>query len=125
MTDIIQLHPNIEIAQPLPVRHPGKVLKEDFMKPRQLTIPLLAEQSGLDAWRISTVLTGTHPIRANTAFRLAKVLGTSPHYWLLLQLTHEILLEQRLRDMRVKAHPSEDAEAFWRSLGRRRRPSDP
>ena len=91
------LHPGITIAPPRLERHPGRVLKDDFLKPRGITIGMLAERSGLDEWRIRTLLTGTRAIDAPIAVRLANALGTTPLYRMLLQAQHELLLRQRLR----------------------------
>lgn len=91
------LHPRIDIASTELERYPGRVLKEDFLKPRGITIDGLAERSGLDEWRIRTLLTGTRAIDANMAIRLADALGTTPLYWMLLQAQHELVLHQRLR----------------------------
>lgn len=97
-TEFIHLHAAIEMVSLSPLRHPGKVLREDFLKERRITVAMLAKQTGIGAWYICNLTRGTRAITADTAFRLAQALDTSALYWMLLQGLYDLAVEQRLRD---------------------------
>lgn len=83
------MHDYANFASPLP--HPGEVLREDYMAPMGLTPGALARAMGLkDRTRIERISRGLQPITADTALRLAKVLGTSPEFWMNMQAAHEL-----------------------------------
>jgi len=65
--------------------HPGEVLREEFLRPMQLSAPRLAKTCGVPRTRIERIAGEQTSITANTALRLAKALGTSPQLWLNLQ----------------------------------------
>jgi addiction module HigA family antidote len=73
--------------QPL---HPGEVLNEDFMAPRNLTANHLALQIRVPANRLSDIVRGRRSISADTALRLARYFGTTPGFWLNLQTRYDL-----------------------------------
>ena len=76
-------------ASPLP--HPGEHLREDYLPQYGLTAGGLARAMGLkDRTRIERVVREQQPVTPDTALRLAKVFGTTPEYWLSLQLQHDL-----------------------------------
>lgn len=64
---------------------PGEILKEEFLKPMDLTQVELAKRMGVSIQRLNTVVTGKRAVTAETAILLAGVLGTSPNFWMNLQ----------------------------------------
>ena len=58
----------------LPPVHPGEVLREDFMKPLNLTVNKLALELHVPATRIGEIVHGRRRITAETALRLAQLL---------------------------------------------------
>lgn len=75
--------------KPKPV-HPGEVLLEEFLKPMGLSQNRLALEIGVDARRINEIVLGTRRVTADTALRLARYFGTSPHFWLGLQAKYDL-----------------------------------
>jgi addiction module HigA family antidote len=67
------------------VRHPGNVLKTDFLAPMGITQYRLAKVIGVTAMRVHEICHETRGISPDTALRLARALGTSPQFWLALQ----------------------------------------
>lgn len=65
--------------------HPGRLLKQYYMDPRGITISALAEATHLTRKHISSIVNGRASITAETATRIAVVLGTTPNLWLNLQ----------------------------------------
>lgn len=70
--------------------HPGEVLQEEFMKPLELSSNALAAKLGISTNRISELVRGRRGMTADTALRLAKAFGTTPEFWMNLQLAHDV-----------------------------------
>ncbi len=78
-----------ETARLAPV-HPGEVLSEEFLKPLGLSANALAARIGVPGNRISTIAAGKRSISGDTALRLAPALGTTPEFWMNLQMGWEL-----------------------------------
>ena len=70
--------------------HPGEVLKEEFMRPLELSANALARALRVPANRISAIVNAERGITADTALRLARALGTTPDFWLNLQKQYDL-----------------------------------
>lgn len=69
---------------------PGEVLKEEFMEPLGLSANMLARQLDVPANRITAIINGTRSVTSDTALRLAQAFGTTPEFWLNLQMSHDL-----------------------------------
>ncbi len=67
----------------------------------------LARALGVPKSRISQIIHGDRGISADTALRLARWMGTTPQYWLNLQMMYDLrLAEQRVgQDIREVVRP--------------------
>ena len=65
-----------------PPTHPGEMLLEEFLKPLGMTQTDLAERIRVSYPRVNEVINGRRGITPDTALRLAKLLGTTPEFWL-------------------------------------------
>lgn len=92
--------------------HPGEVLLEEFLKPMRLSQNRLAIAIGVDARRINEIVLKKRGITADTALRLARFFGTSPQFWLGLQVEYDLdiaadalgdRLEQEIRPFALAA----------------------
>ena len=70
--------------------HPGEVLKEEFMKPLDITAYRLSKDLGIPQTRISEILKGRRRVSADTALRLSKYFGNSAKFWLGLQDDYDL-----------------------------------
>jgi addiction module HigA family antidote len=70
--------------------HPGEVLLEEFLKPMGLSQNRLALDIRVPARRINEIVLGKRRITADTALRLARYFGTSPQFWLGLQMDYDL-----------------------------------
>lgn len=70
--------------------HPGEVLSEEFLKPMGLSANALAKQLGVPGNRISMIVAGKRAITGDTALRLAEAFGTTPEFWMNLQMAWEL-----------------------------------
>ncbi|MBI1297313.1 HigA family addiction module antidote protein [bacterium] len=65
--------------------HPGEMLLEEFLIPMELTQRQLADAIHVPYQRVNE-LNGKRGVTPGTALRLAKYFGTSPDFWLNLQM---------------------------------------
>jgi addiction module HigA family antidote len=72
--------------------HPGEVLR-DYLG--SMGVAEAASRLGITRAHLSRVLNGHAGITANTSLRLSAALGTSPDFWLKMQMNHDLWLEQQ------------------------------
>jgi addiction module HigA family antidote len=87
--------------------HPGEVLR-DYLG--EMSISDAASRLGLTRAHLSRILNGHAGITANTSLRLSAALGTSPDFWLKMQMNHDLWLEQQ-RPAAFKVLPFPRTEA--------------
>lgn len=67
------------------VRHPGIILRDDFMEPLDLSVAELAELAGVSQQRVYELLAGKRGVSVDTALRLGRVFRMKPRHWLAMQ----------------------------------------
>ena len=70
--------------------HPGEVLMEDFIEGFGITQHKLAVAIGVPPRCINEIVHGKHRITADTAMRLSHYFGTTPGFWMNLQMRYEL-----------------------------------
>ena len=70
--------------------HPGEVLMEDFIEGFGITQHKLAVAIGVPPRRINEIVHGKRGITADTAMRLSRYFGTTPVFWMNLQMRYEL-----------------------------------
>ena len=70
--------------------HPGEVLMEDFIEGFGITQHKLAVAIGGPPRRINEIVHGKRGITADTAMRLSRYFGTTPVFWMNLQMRYEL-----------------------------------
>ena len=76
---------------------PGEILVELYLAPHDISIAKFAEAVGVSRKHMSAIVNGRASINAETATRMASVLGTTAQYWLNLQNAVDLYdAEQRL-----------------------------
>jgi len=83
--------------------HPGEVLQKEFLEPMGLSQNKLAMALHVPARRINEIVLGKRGITADTALRLARYFGMSPHFWLGLQMDYELDIAQDSLETRIAA----------------------
>ena len=74
--------------------HPGEILLEEFLKPMAISQNRLALDICVPPRRINIIVQGKRRITADTALRLGRYFGTSPQFWLGLQMDYELDIEE-------------------------------
>ncbi len=70
--------------------HPGEMVLEEFLKPMGLTQRELASAISVPYQRVNELVNGRRGMTPATALRLAKYFGTSPDFWMNLQLRWDL-----------------------------------
>jgi addiction module HigA family antidote len=70
--------------------HPGEILREEFLKPMGISAYQLAKENHLGRSRVNDIVRERRAISADTAVRLAKYFGTSPQFWMNMQVSYEL-----------------------------------
>ena len=68
-----------------PAIAPGEILLEEFLKPLGLGQVEAARRLDISLNRLNEIVLGKRGITADTALRLARLLKTSPQFWMRLQ----------------------------------------
>jgi addiction module HigA family antidote len=80
--------------------HPGEVLLEEFLRPLGITQVTLAGHLGVPVQRINELVRGKRGITPDTAWLLSQALGTTPEFWMNLQVHHDLAACKPVRKVR-------------------------
>jgi addiction module HigA family antidote len=70
--------------------HPGKIIREDYLRPLAMTINELASGLGVSRKTLSKILNGRGAVTPDMALRLARAFNTTADFWLNLQKNHDL-----------------------------------
>ena len=87
----------------LPNPHPGRILRQEFLIPMQLSVTRLAHAIGVPPRRINEIVLGKRAITADTDLRLARYFKMSDGYFLGLQTDYELMQRRREIGAQLKA----------------------
>ena len=82
--------------------HPGEILREEFMKPRDLSQNALARALNVPPRRINEIVMEKRSITADTALRLARFFGTSAEMWTGLQADYDLRLARHEKEKQIE-----------------------
>ncbi len=87
--------------------HPGEILREEFLKPMELSQNQVARALRVPPRRINEIVLEKRGISADTALRLARFFGTTAEMWLGLQADYDLRLArfQKERKIEREVHP--------------------
>lgn len=75
--------------------HPGAMLLSEFLQPLGITQSELAVAINVPFQRVNEVVRGRRGVTPSTALRLSRGLGTTPEFWMNLQLRWDLHRAQR------------------------------
>jgi addiction module HigA family antidote len=82
--------------------HPGEFLREDFLVPLGLSANALAIALRVPVTRISEIVRERRGITADTALRLARYFGTTPDFWMKMQMSYDLALASREASAKIE-----------------------
>ena len=68
----------------------GEILQKEFLDPLGMSQSLFAKKTNCDIKTINKICRGHTAITARTAIAFAEVLGTTPEFWLHLQIATDL-----------------------------------
>lgn len=70
--------------------HPGEILREEYLGPLNMSVNALAGALHLTAGRVNEIVRENRGVTPDTALRLSRYFGTTPEFWLNLQMAYEL-----------------------------------
>lgn len=70
--------------------HPGRIIRQECIAPLGLTITEAAEKLGVTRQALNNLVNGKAGVSPEMAVRLSKAFGSTPGFWLGLQMQHEL-----------------------------------
>ena len=82
--------------------HPGEILLMEFLVPLQMTQRELASAIRVPHQRVNELVRRRRGVTPSTALRLSRFFGTSPGFWMNLQLRWDLYHAQRAEAEQIK-----------------------
>lgn len=82
------------MANLIPIEHPGRILKEEFMEPMDVSAYQISKETGISETALSQIIKGTRGISIPNALKLSRFFGLSDKYFANLQLHYSLDLEK-------------------------------
>lgn len=70
--------------------HPGEIIKHDCLTPLSLTVTDAAKVLGVSRPTLSSLINGHNGVSPEMAIRLSKAFGSTPEFWLKLQMQYDL-----------------------------------
>jgi antitoxin HigA-1 len=83
--------------------HPGEVLREDFLKPLQMSAHALSKALHVPAGRINDIVLERRGVTPDTALRLVRFFGGDAQSWLNLQVMYDLKVTERVKAKQIEA----------------------
>ncbi len=75
--------------------HPGDILREEFLKPLQVSGYALAKAIGVNPQRVSDIVLRKTGVSADMAILLGRYFGNSAEFWMNLQTSYVLATAQK------------------------------
>ena len=69
---------------------PARSLRDDFLRPLGLSVYRLAQELRIPRPRVNNIVRGQRRVTTDTALRLARYFGTTPEFWIRLQIRYDL-----------------------------------
>jgi addiction module HigA family antidote len=97
---------DIASGRRLPPVHPGEILRDEFLKPMDISVYELANAIKVPRTRANDIVLGRRGITVDTAIRFGRYLGTSPEFWINLQARYDLDVADRTLRRRIEKEVS-------------------
>ena len=99
--------------------HPGVVLRDEFLTPTGDSQTAFAARLGIPLQRVNEIVKGKRGVTADTAWRFALALGTTPEFWMNLQANRDLALA-RPKTVTLGGTAKRTAKRVSKAVSRRR-----
>ncbi len=79
----------------LPPVHPGEILREEFLKERNLTVTTLAKGLKVTRANLSAIINERAGISPEMAVKLSAAFGNSAQFWINLQKNYDLWFAEK------------------------------
>lgn len=86
---------DVSTGRGLPPVHPGEILRDEFLKPMDLSVYALARALGISRPRLNDIVLGRRGVTTDTALRLGRYFGMTPEFWINLQTRYDLDVAER------------------------------
>ena len=93
---------DIASGRRLPPVHPGEILRDEFLKPMDISVYELANAIKVPRTRVNDIVLGRRAITVDTAIRLGRYFGTSSEFWINLQVRYDLAVADRTLRRRIE-----------------------
>ncbi|HEB71212.1 MAG TPA: addiction module antidote protein, HigA family [Nitrospirae bacterium] len=87
--------------------HPGVIVREDCLKPLNISITEGAKRLGVGRQALSSLVNEKSSVSIEMAYRLSKAFGSTPETWLGMQMAYDLAyskdLERKIKVKRIVA----------------------
>jgi antitoxin HigA-1 len=97
---------DIASGRRLPPVHPGEILRDEFLKPMDISVYELANAIKVPRTRVNDIVLGRRGITVDSAIRLARYFGTSSEFWINLQARYDLDVADRTLRRRIEKEVS-------------------
>jgi len=70
--------------------HPGRIIRDDYLEPLELTTGALAEAVGVTRQTIAAILNERAGVSPEMALRLSEAFDTTPELWIAMQRNYDL-----------------------------------
>ena len=92
--------------------HPGEIIKEEYLKPLNMSVNALAVALRVPASRINDVVRQKRGVSIDTALRLARYFNTTAQFWMNLQISYDLkIARQNMTNIEDEIIPLQTAVA--------------
>ena len=88
--------------------HPGEVLQAEYLEPLEMSVNALAQRLRVPSTRLHEIVKQRRAVSADTATRLARLLGGDAQSWLNLQSAYDL----RVAEISKAAEVREDVKPY-------------
>ncbi|HZV32948.1 MAG TPA: HigA family addiction module antitoxin [Verrucomicrobiae bacterium] len=87
--------------------HPGDVLREDFMRPLELSAYAVAKAIGATPITISQIIRRKRGVSATMALKLGRLFNVSPELWMGIQADYDLEIARERSESQIlnRIHP--------------------
>ena len=91
-----------QMPKKIPPIHPGEVLREEFLKPLQMSVNQLAKALAVDTPRLNEIVRQRRGITADTALRLGRYFDMTAEFWMNLQKRYDLELARDAKQKEIE-----------------------
>lgn len=95
-----------------PPPHPGEILREHLLPAYGLSQRALAKHLKMSRWLVGEVVRERRAVTPELAAALGAAFGQGPHYWLSVQMQHDLWRARATVDSKVRPLARTDAHAL-------------